>query len=144
MSFQQKRALVSLIAVWIAAVGCVARLLRSPPETLAQAAPTLVGAAVGLTVLMIMAHIVLIVGAGAEQARQPAREAARKARLLAWRNALAIMALGGCTIAALKLAALPPVLLLEAGAAAVVLAQMVYYGSEALYGRGAAQTPQAL
>ncbi len=144
MSFQQKRALVSLIAVWIAAVSCAARLLRSPPETLAQAAQMLVGAAIGLTVLMILAHIVLTIGAGAEQARQPTHEADRKARAMARRNAVGIIVLGGCAIAALKLAALSPVLLLEAAAAAVVLAQMVYYGSETLYCRGAAQTPQAL
>ena len=144
MSFPQKRALVSLIATWIAAVGYAARVLRSPPVSLGQAAQMLIGAAIGLTVLMVLAHIILAIGAGTDAVRRAADQTSRKARFAAHRNAAAILVLGLCATGALGLASATPLILVQAGAAVLVLAQMTFYGSELWFGRLVPASPRTL
>jgi hypothetical protein len=143
MSFQQKRALVSLIVIWIAAVGYAARVWRSPPDSLTQAAAMLVAAAIGLTVMMVIAHVLLIIGAGRDEARPPADERGRAARDAARRHAAWTMAGGLCLVAGVSLTRVSPAVLVQVAAAALVAAQMVRYGSELFHHRPA-KGPAAL
>lgn len=144
MSFQQKRALVSLVAIWIAAVSYTARAWRSPPASLAEAVGMLAMAAIGLTVVMILAHIVLAIGAGAEEARRPADAGARKARAAARRNAAWTLVLGLGVVGGLQRVSVSAPMLAQAAAAVLVLAQMVFYGSELIGGRRRPSSPQLL
>ena len=130
MSFQQKRALVSLVAVWIAAVGYGVKAWRSPPSSPMEAAIMLVAAAIGLTMMMVVANVLLTIGVGIEEARRPATEQDRMARTKARRNASWIMAGGLWLVMGLALISASPVVVLQAAAAAFVLAEMVRYGSE--------------
>ena len=125
MTFQQKRALVSLIAIGIAAAGYIAKAVNVPPESPLQAAAMLIGASIGLTVMMILAHIVLHVAGDAEDARQPASEQERMIGRAAWRNAAWVMAAELWIVGGLAVVSAPPVLLLQAAAGAFVLAEMV-------------------
>jgi hypothetical protein len=137
MSFHQKRALVSLIAIGIAAVGYAVNAWRFPPATLLQAAPRLIGAAIGLTIMMILAHILLAIGAGSDEARRPADERDRMVRTAARRNAWWMMGFGLVLTIGLQFVSASPVLVVQAGAAAFILAELVRYGSELFYYRQA-------
>ncbi|HEY5410462.1 MAG TPA: hypothetical protein VIJ94_07020 [Caulobacteraceae bacterium] len=147
MSFQQKRALISLVVVWIAAVGYGVKAWRSPPSDPMEAALMLVAAAIGLTAMMIVGHILLVIGVGVQEAREPANETDRMARTMARRNASWIMAGGLWLIMGLALISASPVLVMQAAAAAFVLAEMVRFGSEMFRWRRSkdhGRAPQAL
>jgi hypothetical protein len=138
MSLQQKRALVSLIVIWIAAVGYAVGAVKSPPQTVIQLWLPLVSTAIGLTVMMIFAHILLSIGVGADALRKPVDEADRRVRNIAWRNAGWALAGGLFLLIGLGLLAAPQVLLIQAAVAVFVLSEMVRYSSELFHRRVAA------
>ena len=138
MSLQQKRALVSLIVIGIAAAGYADHVMKAPPQTVFQLWGPLVATAVGLTATMIFAHVLLAIGVGAEALRHKTDETDRRVRTAAWRNAGWVLAAGVFLIIGLALVAAPQVLLLQAAVAVFVLGEMVRYGSELVLRRSAA------
>ena len=130
MSFQAKRALASLIAIWISAAGYAGSVLRSWPQTPGEAALSIVTAAIGLTVLMILMNILLAIITGAEEARRPLDEAGRLIALEAGRNASLVVGLGLFLAGALALLSMPSVLIAQAAMAALLLAEIVRYTSQ--------------
>jgi hypothetical protein len=136
MSFPEKRALVSLIAIWIGAVGFAANVWRSPPAMVHPLA-MLFSAAAAVTFIMIISHIGLTIGAGLKEARRPADERDRQVQTAARRNAFVMLGLGLCVAVALAAASLGQAVVVEAVIAAFVLAEMVRYGSELFYYRSA-------
>ena len=136
MSFPEKRALVSLIAIWIGAVGFAAQAWRSP-AAMAHPGAMLFGAAAAVTFIMIVSRIGLTIGAGVKEARQPAGERDHRVQTTARRNAFLALGLGLCIVVALAAASIPKGLVVQAVIAAFVLAEMVRYASELLYYRRA-------
>jgi|WetSurMetagenome_2_1015567.scaffolds.fasta_scaffold384408_2 hypothetical protein len=137
MSFQEKRALVSLIAIWIGAVGFAANIWRSPPAAMAHPGAMLFSAAAALTFIMVVSHIGLTIGAGLKAVRQPADDRDRRVQWAARRNGFMILGLGLCATVALAAASIAQVVVVLAVIAAFVLAEMVRYASELLYYRRA-------
>jgi hypothetical protein len=137
MSFQEKRALVSFIAIWIGAVGFAANAWKAGPAGLAHPVAMLFSAAAAVTFIMIVSHIALVIGAGLKAARQPADDRDRRVQTAARRNAFLMLGLGLCIAVALAAASIPAAIVAQAVIVAFVLAELVRYGSELIYYRRA-------
>lgn len=135
LSFREKRALITLLALWIVGLGYAVRVWRFPPANVAAALPGLVGALVLLTGVTIVSHIVLTIGVGAKEARQPSDERDRLVQLASHRNVSWIGNVGLWLVLGLALTAAPHVVIAYAALGAFTLGQAVMYGSELFYYR---------
>ena len=112
--------------------------------TVRPMAPPIRSGAIGLTVMMILAHIVLNIGAGVEDVRRPPGETERSIRGAARRSSAGVLAIGAVLIGGLALISAPAVVLMQATAAVFILASMARYGSELFYSRGQGPRPALL
>ena len=135
MSFREKRALITLIAVWIVAVGYFASVVRAAPISLSDATPGLICAAVSLIAIMILSHIVLVIGAGVEEALQAFDERDRLVQQASRRN-MGWIGIAGLWLVLILVINMEPHLVIEYVAlGAATLAEMVMYGSQLIYYR---------
>ena len=135
MTFQAKRSLVSFAVIWIGAVGYAAAALRSPP--LMDAAPRLIGAAISLTFMMIIGHVLLTIGAGEDEARRPLDDRDRQVRLTARASSARALAVGLVLVIGLGLFGVPAWIVTQVAVAAFVAAELVRYGLELFHYRRA-------
>ena len=135
MSFREKRALITLLAIWIVAAGYFASVLHAAPISIGEATPGLIGAALSLIAVLVMSHIVLVIGAGAEEARQAFDERDRLIQQASRRNMGWIGVFGLWLILALSIATQPSIIIAYAALATAVVAEMVMYTSQLFYYR---------
>ena len=135
MSFREKRALITLLAIWIVTIGYVATALRAEPSSVTGAVPGLIGSMALLTGIMVISHIALVIGAGAKEARQPSDERERTVQLASRRNAGVIGQVGLWLILVLAVMSEPHLVIAQAALGTFVLAEIVMYASELFYYR---------
>jgi hypothetical protein len=135
MSFREKLALVTLLAIWIVTAGFAADVLLHPPSSLNEAVPTIIGSVVSLTAIMIVSSVTLVIGVGAREASEPSDERERLVQLVSRRNASWLCQAGLWTVLALAAFGAPHVWIAYAALGAFVLGEMVMYGSELFYYR---------
>ncbi len=70
MSYKEKRALISLVAVWIVGIGFGVGLWRHPPPTPVAAVPGVLGAFILLAGIMLVSYLALAIGVGFKEARR--------------------------------------------------------------------------
>lgn len=135
MSFREKRALITLLALWIVVIGYVAAVLHAPPSSIPAAVPGMFGAMFLLIGIMIVSHIALIIGVGPKEARMPSDERERLAQLASRRNVSWVGQVGLWLILMLAIMTQPHVLIAQAALGTFVLAEIVMYASELFYYR---------
>ena len=138
MSFREKRAVISLLAIWIVAVGYLASVLHATPISIGEAIPGLVSAALALIAIMIGSNVVLVIGAGPEEARQAVDERDRLVQLASRRNMAWVSVAGLWLILILSTTGKPSIVIAYAALGMVAAAEMVMYGSQLLYYRRSA------
>jgi hypothetical protein len=135
MSFREKQAAITLLALWIVGLMLLFRFVRLAPTSIEQAVPLLIGGVVGLIAVMILAHIALVIGAGREEALRGADERDNLVELASRRVGYWITASGLFLIVALAVRSAPAIALAEAAIGAFVLAEIGVYGSRLYYYR---------
>jgi hypothetical protein len=135
MSFREKQAAITLLALWIVGITLLVRFVRLAPGTVEQAVPLLIGSVVALIAVMILAHIALVIGAGREEAMSHSDERDRLVDLASRRTGSWITAGGLVLVVMLAIRSAPAVALAEAAVAALVLAEMCVYASRLYYYR---------
>ena len=135
MSFREKRALITLIAVGLVTVAYAAAAFKAPPASVIGAVPGLVGSMILLISIMMISHIVLVIVAGAKEARRPSDERDRLIDLSSRRNAGWIGQAGLWIIFMLALGPAPHLTLAYGALGAFVLAELVLYASQLFYYR---------
>jgi hypothetical protein len=135
MSFKEKQAAVTLLALWIVGITLLVRFVRLAPGTVEQAVPLLIGGVVALIAVMILAHIVLAIGVGREEAMSRTDERDRLVDLASRRTGSWVTAGGLVLVVILAIRSAPVVALAETAVAALVLAEMCVYASRLYYYR---------
>jgi hypothetical protein len=135
MSIREKQALITLLAVLGVAIGYAATALHGAPSTLAEAAPGLIGAALLMAVITILAQIVLAVFPGGREAADTADERDRLVRLSSRRNAGWVGLIGLWFVLAVTILTPSRLTIAYAALGAFTLAEIVMYGSELFYYR---------
>src|SRR3954471_7920002 len=104
MSFRQKQAAVTLLALWIVGLTLLFRFIRVAPQSMREALPMLAGAGIAMIVVMILAHVALTIGTGRKEAMQGEDERDRLIDLAGRRNGywFAIMGLSAVVIQAVR------------------------------------------
>jgi hypothetical protein len=137
MSFRQKQAAITLLAIWIVGLTLLFRLIRADPSSMDEALPLLAGAGIAMIAVMILAHIALVIGAGREEARQGADERDRLIDLAGRRNGYWFATIGLSLVVIQAIRGVMAVGLAETAIAAFLVAEAVVYGSRLYYyGRG--------
>ncbi len=135
MSFREKRALISLLAVWIICVVCGFGLRHGVPQILAVTDVGLVFAWILAGVILILSYIALLIGVGIKEASRPSDERDRLVQLASQRNAGWVGMFGLWFLMYLAMSATPHPLIAWAAMGLFLLAQIVLYGSELFYYR---------
>lgn len=135
MSFREKRALISLLALWIVFVVYAFGLRRGVPQSLIAADLGLVIAWVLATGIMIVSYIALVIAVGPREARRPSDERDRLVQLASQRNAGWVGTVGLWLLMYLAMSATPHPLIAWAAMGLFLLGQLVLYGSELFYYR---------
>ena len=135
MSFREKQAAITLLALWIVGLTLLFRFVSRQPVTLEQAVPLLIGGVVALIAVMILAHIALVIGAGSEEARRGGDERDSLVDLASRRIGYWIAAAGLTLVVVLAVRSAPSVVLAETAVAAFVLAEISVYASRLYYYR---------
>jgi hypothetical protein len=135
MSFREKQAAVTLLALWIVGLTLLFRFLRLAPATVEQALPLLTGGGVALIAVMILAHIGLVIGAGREEALRPADERDSLVNLASRRIGYWVTAGGLALVVGLAVRSASALTLAEAALSAFVLAEICVYASRLYYYR---------
>jgi hypothetical protein len=135
MSIREKQALITLLAVLVVATGYAAMVLHATPTTLAEAAPGLIGAALLMAAITILAQIVLAIFPGGREAADPADERDRLVRLSSRRNAGWVGLIGLWFVLAVTVLTPSRLTIAYAALGAFTLAEIVMYGSELFYYR---------
>ncbi len=135
MSIREKQALITLLAVLAVAVGYAATALHAAPSTLAEAAPSVIGAALLMAAITILAQIVLAVGPGGRALANPPDERDRLVRLSSRRNAGWVGLMGLWFVLAVTILTASRLTIAYAALGAFTLAEVVMYGSELFYYR---------
>lgn len=136
MTFREKRALVTLVAVWIVIAGYIFGVLRAMPASIARVLPQMIGAVILLIAILIASHIVLLLRArDRAEAQQSPDERDRLIGMASSRNAGWVGIVGLWLMLMMAVMSLPHVVMAQAALGAFVLAETVRYGSELLYYR---------
>jgi hypothetical protein len=136
MSYREKRALITLPAVWAVVAGYVFVARRAMPDSIAQALPDLIRAMALLVGILIVSHIVLLLRASdRDEARRPSDERDRLIGVVSSRNAGWIGIIGLWLLLMLAVMSASHIVIAQAALGAFVLAETVRYGSELLYYR---------
>jgi hypothetical protein len=121
--------------MWVAAVGYGVEAFKSPP--IIDAVPRLIGGVISLTFMMIVGHVLLTIGAGAEAARTPMSEQERQVHLAARADAARALAVGLVLVIGMSLFSLPSWIIAQTAVAAFLVAELLRYGLELFYNRRA-------
>ena len=135
MSFREKQAAITLLALWIVGLTLLFRFVSRQPVTVEQAVPLLIGGVVALIAVMILAHIALVIGAGSEEARRGGDERDSLVDLASRRIGYWIAAAGLTLVVVLAVRSAPSVVLAETAVAVFVLAEISVYASRLYYYR---------
>ena len=135
MSYREKRALISLVAVCIVGIGFAVGLWRYPPPTPVAVVPGVFGAFILLAGIMLVSYLALAIGVGFKEARRPSDERDRLVQLASQRNAGWIGIIGLWTIPWFTLNPSPRAMTILASLGLFLLSQIVLYGSELYYYR---------
>lgn len=135
MSFREKRALISLLALWIVGVVFAFGLRRGIPGSLFAADAGLIAAFVLLAGIMIISYIALVIAVGPKEARQPSDERDRLVQLASQRNAGWVGTAGLWLILELAMTRTPHPIIAWSAVGLFLLGQIVMYGSELFYYR---------
>jgi hypothetical protein len=137
MSFRQKQAAITLLAIWIVGLTLLFRLIRADPSSMDEALPLLAGAGIAMIAVMTLAHIGLVIGAGREEARQGVDERDHLIDLAGRRNGYWFAMIGLSLVVIQAIRGVTTVGLAETAIAAFLVAEAVVYGSRLYYyGRG--------
>ena len=135
MSFREKRALISLLALWIVGAGYVVGLWRHPPANPFVALPGVMLDFILLAAIMTISHIALTIGVGFREAQRPSDERERLVQLASQRNAGWVATVGLWAIPWFALNPTPRLMMTYAALGIFLLGQIVMYGSELFYYR---------
>jgi hypothetical protein len=135
MSYKEKRALISLVAVWVVGIGFVVGLWRHPPPTPVAVVPGVFVAFILLAGIILVSYLALAIGVGFKEARRPSDERDRLVQLASQRNAGWIGIIGLWTIPWFTLNPTPRAMTILVSLGLFLLSQIVLYGSELYYYR---------
>jgi hypothetical protein len=135
MTFREKRALISLLALWIVGVAYAFGLRRGIPQNLIAADLGLVTAWILASAILIISYIALVIAVGTKEARRPSDERDRLVQLASQRNAGWVGTVGLWLVMYLAMSATPHSMIAWAALALFLLGQIVMYGSELFYYR---------
>jgi hypothetical protein len=135
MSFREKQAAITLLALWIVGLSLLVKFIRLAPATIDQAVPLLVGGVIALIAVMILTHVSLAIGAGREEVLGTADERDSLVDLASRRTGYWITAGGLTMVVVLAIRSAPVIALAEAAVAALVLAEICVYAARLYYYR---------
>lgn len=135
MSFREKRALISLLAVGIVCIGYGIAFWRHPPVSPLAAVPGMFGALILLTGIMIISSLGLAIGVGFREAGRPSDERDRLVQLASQRNAGLIGIIGLWGIPWFMINPSPRAMVICASLGFFMLSLIVQYASELYYYR---------
>jgi len=135
MSFREKRAVISLLALWIVGAGYAVGLWRHPPTSPLMALPGVMGGFLLLAAIMTASHIALAIGIGHKQSQRPSDERERLVQLASQRNAGWVAIVGLWAIPWFTINPSPRVMIIYAALGFFLLGLVVQYASELFYYR---------
>jgi hypothetical protein len=135
MSFREKRAVVSLLALWIAGIGFALVLWRYPPPNAIAGFLALFAALVLLMLIITVSQLALVIAVGLREATRPSDERERLVQLSSQRNAGWVGTAGLWAIPWFMINPTPRLAVACAALGLFLLGQMVMYGSELYYYR---------
>jgi hypothetical protein len=135
MSFREKQAAITLLALWIVGLTLLVKFIRLAPATIDQAVPLLIGGVVALIAVMILTHVSMAIGAGREEVLGGADERDSLVDLASRRTGSWITAGGLVLVVMLAIRSAPSVALAETAVAALLLAEICVYASRLYYYR---------
>lgn len=137
MSYCQKQAALTLLALCLVALTLLIRIARLDPQTMREALPLLAQSGIAMIIVTILANIALAIGAKREKVTRGEDERDRLIGLAAHRNGYWFATIGLALVVIQATRGVSVVGLAETALAAFLVAEAAVYGSRLYYyGRG--------